>query len=70
MLDWLFGKNPNQRLKELTAEIESIDAQIATNTEAIAQKKTELQRLKDSIDRHQKALNEEENRNERERYVP
>ncbi len=70
MLDWLFGKNPNQRLKELTAEIESIDAQIATNTEAIAQKKTELQRLKDSIDRHQKVLNEEENRNERERYVP
>jgi uncharacterized protein (DUF3084 family) len=61
MLDWLFGKTPTQRLKEIAAQIENIDAQIATNTEAIAQKKIELQRLKDSIDRHQKALNEEEN---------
>jgi chromosome segregation ATPase len=61
MLDWLFRKTPAQRLKELATEIEAIDAQIAANTEAIAQKKTELQRLKDSIDRHQKALKEEEN---------
>ncbi len=61
MLNWLFGKTPTQRLKELAAEIESIDAQIAANTEAIAQKKTELQHLEDSIGRHHKSLKEEEN---------
>jgi hypothetical protein len=40
MLNWLFGENLSQRLKELAAEMESIDAQITTNTEVIAQKKT------------------------------
>jgi regulator of replication initiation timing len=61
MLSWLFGKNPNQRLRKLTQEIETIDAQIAVNTEAIAQKKIELQHLKDSIGRYKKALKKEEN---------
>ena len=61
MFNWLFGKNLSQRLKELAAEIESIDAQITTNTEVIAQKKLELQRINENIDRLQKSTKQEEN---------
>ncbi len=73
MLNWLFGKKPAQRLKELATEIEAIDVKIAANTEAIAQKRLELQHLKDRIGRHQKALKEEENQNaseRRQRHLP
>jgi hypothetical protein len=61
MFNWLFGKNLSQRLKELAAEMESIDAQITTNTEVIAQKKLELQRINENIDRLQKSTKQEEN---------
>ena len=61
MFNWLFGKNLSQRLKEPAAEMESIDAQITTNTEVIAQKKLELQRINENIDRLQKSTKQEEN---------
>ncbi len=41
--------------------MESIDAQITTNTEVIAQKKLELQRINENINRLQKSTKQEEN---------
>jgi hypothetical protein len=61
MLNWLFGENLSQRLKELAAEMESIDAQITTNTEVMPRKKLELQRINENIDRLQKSTKQEEN---------